>query len=88
MATVKDLIEQLSEIADKDQPIIFQYWLADDFEYHDETPTPTQEQFAEVSERLHPDFLWAEAREVVNDELYDLVRESVEEDEEDEDEDE
>lgn len=83
MATVKDLIEQLSEIADKDQPIIFQYWVAEDFEFHDGSGTPTQEQFAEVADDLHPDSLWDDAKTIVNDALYDvIIRDSEEEEDE------
>lgn len=84
MATVKDLIEQLSKIEDQDQPIIFQYWVAEDFEFNDGSGTPTQEQFAEVADDLYPDTLWEDAREIVNDALYDVVIRDSEEEEDDE----
>jgi hypothetical protein len=80
MASVSDLIAQLNTIEDKEQPIIFQYWLAEDFEFYDGTGTPTQEQFDIVADDLHPDHLWEDARVSVLDALNDLL--------EDEDEDE
>lgn len=84
MATVKDLIEQLSKIEDQEQPIAFQYWIAEDFEFHDGKGTPTQEQFEEAIDSLHPDSLWDDAREIINDAVYEVMPDP--EDEEDEDE--
>lgn len=86
MTTVKDLIEQLSEIEDKAQPIVFQYWLADDFEFHDGKGSPSQEQFAEAVDGLHADSLWEDAREIINDEVYEVVSRDFVEEDEDEDE--
>ena len=86
MATVKDLISQLEQIEDKDQSIIFQYFLAEHFEFNDGTPSPTAEQFDEAVDDLDDESLWEEAHETVNDYLYGLVS-SNEEDEEEEDED-
>ncbi len=90
MATVKSLIEQLSEIEDKDQSIIFQYFLAEHFEFSDGTPSPTAEQFDEAVDDLDDESLWEEAHETVNDYLYGLASRDEDEDEdeyEDEDED-
>jgi hypothetical protein len=70
MATVKDLIEQLSEIENKDQSIIFQYFLAEHFEFSDGTPSPTAEQFDKVAEDLDHESLWDDAHETVNDYAY------------------
>lgn len=82
MASVADLIAQLNTIEDKHQPVIFQYWLADDFEFYDGTGTPTQDQFGEVADELHPDFLWGEARLEVEQALNDLLEAEEEDGEE------
>lgn len=73
MASVSDLIAQLNTIEDKDQPIIFQYWLAEDFEFYDGTGAPSQDQFGEVADELHPDYLWEDARLAIKDALNDLL---------------
>jgi hypothetical protein len=83
MATVKDLISQLEQIEDKDQSIIFQYFLAEHFEFADGTPSPTAEQFDQTADDLDHESLWDDARETVNDYVYGLV--SSDEEEEDED---
>jgi hypothetical protein len=83
MATVKDLIEQLNDIEDKEQPIIFQYFLAEHFEFSDlgEVRQPTLEQFDEVVDALDHESLWDDARETINDYAYGIVSEDDEEDE-------
>jgi hypothetical protein len=86
MATVKDLIQQLNEIEDKEQSIIFQYFLAEHFEFSDGTPSPTAEQFDEAVDDLDDESLWEEAHETVNDYLYGLASNDEADDEEDEDE--
>lgn len=84
MATVKDLISQLEQIEDKDQSIIFQYFLAEHFEFNDGSPSPTADQFDEAADELDDESLWEEAHETVNDYLYGLVSNDEDEDEEDE----
>lgn len=75
MATIKDLIKQLSEIENKDQPVIFQYFLAEHFEFSDadESYTATEKQFAQVAEDLDEASLWDDARETINDYLFGLI---------------
>jgi hypothetical protein len=85
MATVKDLISQLEQIEDKEQSIIFQYFLAEHFEFHDGTPSPTAEQFDKVAEDLDHESLWDDARETVNDYVYGVVSSEDEEGEDDND---
>jgi hypothetical protein len=89
MATVKDLISQLEHIEDKDQSIIFQYFLAEHFEFSDlgEVRQPTAEQFDQVAEDLDHESLWDDARETVNDYAYGIVSSEDEDEEEGKDED-
>ena len=89
MATVKDLISQLEQIEDRDQSIIFQYFLAEHFEFSDlgEVRQPTAEQFDQVAEDLDHESLWDDARETVNDYAYGIVSSEDEDEEEGKDED-
>lgn len=53
--TVQDLIDQLQNIEDKSQPIVFQYYLAEHFDTDIES-------FAQASAYdYHSDGLWSEA---------------------------
>jgi hypothetical protein len=81
MATVKDLISQLEQIEDRDQSIIFQYFLAEHFEFSDlgEVRQPTAEQFDQVVDALDHESLWDDARETINDYAYGVVSEDDEE---------
>ena len=83
MATVKNLIDQLNQIEDKEQSVIFQYFLAEHFEFSDGTPSPTAEQFERVAEDLDDESLWEDAHETVNDYAYGVVSSEQEEEEED-----
>lgn len=66
MATVKSLIEQLQEIEDQNQPIIFQYYIAEHFidpETNDNLEPKRFEIVAENVERI--DGLWEDIYEEV-----------------------
>ena len=78
MATVNDLIKQLQEVENKDQTIVFQYWVASDFD-----PQPTEEQFYEASDALWADSLWQDALEILTEEVARVVSNDSEEEEED-----
>jgi hypothetical protein len=75
MATVKDLISQLEQIEDKDQSIIFQYFLAEHFEFSDlgEVRQPTAEQFDQVADDLDDSSLWDDPAETINDYVFELI---------------
>jgi hypothetical protein len=66
--TVKEFIAELSKIENQDQPIFSVWWVADDFEYGDDTATPTPEQFDEILN--NNSFDSAELAEQVNDSVY------------------
>ena len=82
MATVNELINQLNKIEDKEQTIVFQYWLAEHFE-----PEPTEEQFYEASEALWADSLWQDALDTLREEVDSVVARDSEDKEEEEEED-
>ena len=60
MATIKNLIEQLSEIEDKEQSVMFQYFLAEHF-------STTQEKFDDAVEALDCAELWDDAHDTVRE---------------------
>lgn len=81
MATVNELIRQLNKVEDKEQTIVFQYWLAEHFDEE-----PTEEQFYEASEALWADSVWQEALDTLREEVASVVARDSEEKEEEEDE--
>jgi hypothetical protein len=81
MATVQNLIDQLNKIENKEQSVIFQYFLAEHFEFADGTPSPTAEQFDKVAEDLDDESLWEDAHETVNDYAYGICESENEEEE-------
>jgi hypothetical protein len=83
MATVQNLIDQLNKIEDKEQSVIFQYYLAEHFEFEDKG-TPTAEQFDEATDDLDDSSLWDDSAETINDYLFGLMNTDEEEEEEEE----
>lgn len=60
--TVKELINYLNGIKDKDQPVIYQYYLAEHFEVD-------EKKFATAVEDLDDESLWDEAYDTLKDYL-------------------
>ena len=81
MASIQDLIDQLNQIDDKDQSIMFQYYLAEHFEFSDGTPSPTSEQFDQAVDDLDDESLWEDAHETINDYLYGICESDNEQEE-------
>lgn len=67
MATVQNLINELNKIDDKEQSVMFQYFLAEHFDLDGDTPTA--EQFDQVADDLDHESLWQEACDTINDYL-------------------
>ena len=68
--TVQQLITQLESIENKEQPVIFQYYLAEHF------PDATEEQFERVVDEIPESgdyHLWSSAYEVLEEEVSSLV---------------
>ena len=81
MASIQDLIDQLNQIDDKNQSIMFQYYLAEHFEFSDGTPSPTAEQFDQAVDDLDDESLWDDAHETINDYLYGICESDNEQEE-------
>jgi hypothetical protein len=71
MTTVKQLIEQLQEIPDQDQTVIYQYYLAEHFWMDNEQPTPAE--FETVAKDGETKYIWESAAEHINDNLATIV---------------
>jgi predicted RNA-binding protein with EMAP domain len=71
--TVQKLIEKLNEIENKDQAIIYAYFLAEDFEYGLGDVHPTAEEFATVAKEEGSSWFFEEAAEHINNAVYDEI---------------
>lgn len=67
MTTIRELIEQLQEIENKDQTVIAQYFLADHFDLDEQSPTPAQ--FDQAARDLGHSALWDDPCDTLNDYL-------------------
>jgi hypothetical protein len=85
MATIKQLIEQLQQVEDQDQQVIFQYYTKENFEYGDDETEVSDEVFEEAVDWAEKVNVWEDAFAYLNDHIYDKANASTDEDE-DEDE--
>jgi predicted RNA-binding protein with EMAP domain len=69
--TVKQLIQELQEVEDQDQAVIYQYFLAEHFEFDQVEATP--EQFEQVADDLEHSALWDDPAQTINDYLFWIV---------------
>ena len=81
MATVQGLIDQLNQIEDKEQSVIFQYFLAEHFEYADldVVRQPTAEEFDQAVEDLDDSSPWDDPADTINDYVFGLMSKNNEE---------
>lgn len=80
MSTVKQLIEQLQEIEDQDQPIIFQYYTKENFEYGDDETVVSDEVFEEAVEWAERADIWEDSYSYLNDHIWEKASASTPED--------
>lgn len=76
--TIRELVAELSAIPDQDQPVIFAYWLTENFEFAFGEVSPTKEQFAEAIEDLETTEIFAEPSAIINDFVFDVVSSQAE----------
>lgn len=76
--TIKQLIEQLKQFDDQDQPVIYAVFTRSDFEFDDDGEAPvTPEVFKAVAE-WHDNInfsLWEDAAETLNNKVWVTARE-------------
>lgn len=70
MTTIKELIEQLLEIEDKDQSVIYEYYLAENFEYANGIGQVTKKVFAKFAQELSDVNVFSDTYEYLNNELF------------------
>lgn len=68
--TAKELIEILEKYTKPDDVVIWQYYTREDFNYDENQPELTNEQFAEVAEELRHVDLWESIPEAISDAIY------------------
>jgi hypothetical protein len=76
--TIRELVAELSAIPDQDQPVIYAYWLAENFEFAFDGLSPTKEQFAEAIEDLETTAIFDEPSQIINDFVFDVVSSQAE----------
>jgi hypothetical protein len=76
--TIRELVAELSAIADQDQPVICAYWITENFEFEFGDVRPTQEQFAEAIEELETTAIFDEPSQIINDFVFDVVSSQAE----------
>lgn len=70
--TVKDLIELLTKYSKPEDVIIYDYYTKDDFDFDENQPAPTNEQFAEIADELSSlrHSIWEGVSDQISDAIY------------------
>lgn len=69
--TSKELIEILQKHTKPDDIVIWQYYTTADFDYDEEQPAPTNEEFAEIADELSRWDIWEGIPDQISDAIYD-----------------
>jgi hypothetical protein len=75
---VKELIEILKKYEKPDDFVIWQYYTRNDFDYDEEQPAPSNEEFAKIADRVEG-WLWEGISDNISDAIYDLQDKKEEE---------
>jgi len=67
--TAKELIEILTKYTKPDDIVIWQYYTREDFDFDEEQPAPTNEEFAKIADSHDLRDLW----EGISDEISDAI---------------
>lgn len=68
--TAKDLIEILQKYVDPDEYVIWQYYTREDWNFDDEQPELTNEEFGEVADSLGNWDVWEGVPDLISDAIY------------------
>jgi hypothetical protein len=69
--TAKELIEILTKYTKPDDIVIWQYYTREDFDFDENQPAPTNEEFAEIADSRAIRDLWDGIPDVISDAIYD-----------------
>jgi hypothetical protein len=70
--TSKELIEILQKYTKPEDIVIWQYYTTEDFDYDENQPAPTNEEFAEIADSRALRDLWDGIPDIISDAIYDL----------------
>ena len=68
--TVKELIEILKKYEKPDDVVIWQYYTRNDFDYDEEQPAPSNEEFAVIADKVSG-WIWEGVSDNISDAIYD-----------------
>ena len=71
--TVKELIEILTKYEKPDDIVIWQYYTRNDFDYDEEQPAPSNEEFAEIADKTSG-WIWEGISDNISDAIYDYQK--------------
>jgi len=69
--TAKELIEILHKYTKPDDVVIWQYYTTAEFDYDENQPAPSNEEFAEIADSRALRDLWDGIPDVISDAIYD-----------------
>ena len=69
--TAKELIEILTKYTKPDDIVIWQYYTREDFDYDEEQPAPTNDEFAKIADSRAVRDLWDGIPDLISDAIYD-----------------
>jgi hypothetical protein len=69
--TSKELIQILQKYTKPDDIVIWQYYTIEDFNYDEEQPAPSNEEFAEIADSKALRYLWDDIPDQIMDAIYD-----------------
>ena len=69
--TSKQLIEILTKYTKPDDIVIWQYYTREDFDYDEEQPAPSNDEFAEIADSRAVRDVWDGIPDLISDAIYD-----------------
>jgi hypothetical protein len=77
--TAKELIEIITKYTKPDDIVIWQYYTIEDFNYDEEQPTLSKEEFAEIADSKALRYLWDDIPDQISDAIYNYQNEKGQE---------
>jgi hypothetical protein len=68
--TAKELIELLQKYTEPNEIVIWQYYTRGDFDYDDNQPPITNEQFEMIADKVERYEIWQDARDAISEGIW------------------
>jgi hypothetical protein len=68
--TAKELIEILQKYTKPDDVVIWQYYTTADFDYDEDQPAPTNDEFREIADQVERWDLWEGIPDTISDAIF------------------